>query len=265
VTVRARNLSVTLGGREVLAGVDLTLDAGGWLAVLGPNGAGKSTLLRALAGVLPCGGEVLLNGRPVRRLRSRERARLVAYAPQEPALPPDMTVADYVMLGRTPYIPYLGREGRTDREVTGSVLDRLDLEGLAGRPLAHLSGGERRRVVLARALAQQAPVLLLDEPTTALDLGHQQQVLELVDRLRVADGLTVVTTLHDLGVAGQYADTAVLLAGGHVVAAGAPAEVLGEDLIAATFGARVEVTADAAGRPHVRLLRPGRPPGRSPR
>ncbi|GLW10635.1 iron-dicitrate ABC transporter ATP-binding protein [Microtetraspora sp. NBRC 13810] len=257
-SVVAKGLSVALAEREVLSGVDLTVADGGWLAVVGPNGAGKSTLLKALAGLLAVRGEVLFGDVPAGRLRPRERARLVAYAPQAPALPPDMTVSDYALLGRTPYISYLGRESRGDREVTAGVLERLGLTALAGRRLGQLSGGERQRVVLARALAQQAPVLLLDEPTTALDLGHQQQVLELVDRLRVADGLTVVTTLHDLHLAGQYADAMTILAGGRAVAAGPPAEVLTEGLISAHFGATVKVEAARDGRPAVHLLRPAR-------
>nr|BFE88413.1 hypothetical protein GCM10020093_110140 [Planobispora longispora] len=171
-------------------------------------------------------------------------------------LPADMTVFDYALLGRTPYIPYLGRESRRDREVTASVLERLDLAPFAGRALGRLSGGERQRVVLARALVQQAPVLLLDEPTTALDLGHQQQVLELVDRLRLADGLTVVTTLHDLSLAGQYADSMMLISDGRVAASGSPADVLTEKLIDAHFGARVRITSGPDGRPGVHLERP---------
>ncbi|MEU0517265.1 ABC transporter ATP-binding protein [Streptosporangium sp. NPDC006007] len=254
--VRVKGLSVVLETRAVLSGVEFEVRGGDWLAVIGANGAGKSTLLKAVAGVLPYSGEVLVDGLPARRLRSRDRARLIAYAPQAPALPVDMTVFDYALLGRTPYIAYLGRESRGDREVTGSVLERLDLSSFASRALGRLSGGERQRVVLARALTQQAPVLLLDEPTTALDLGHQQQVLELVDRLRLADGLTVVTTLHDLSLAGQYADSMMLIARGRVAASGAPAEVLTEELIGRHFDARVRVAVGVGGRPEVHLERP---------
>ncbi|MDF5755709.1 ABC transporter ATP-binding protein [Spongiactinospora sp. TRM90649] len=253
--ISVTDLTVTLDGRQVLGGVDLAVARGGWLAVIGPNGAGKSTLLRALAGVLAGRGEILLDGEPATGLTPRGRARLVAFAPQTPALPPDMTVFDYALLGRTPYISYLGRESRSDREVTEGVLERLDLGAFAARRLGHLSGGERQRVVIARALVQQAPVLLLDEPTTALDLGHQQQVLELVDRLRLADRLTVISTLHDLSVAGQYADTMTLLADGASVASGTPAQVLTEELIAAHFGANVKVEAGPDGRPQVHLMR----------
>ena len=135
------------------------------------------------------------------------------------------------------------------------MLDRLDLTPFAARRLGELSGGERQRVVLARALVQQAPVLLLDEPTTALDLGHQQQVLELVDRLRLADELTVVTTLHDLTVAGQYADHLLLLAAGRAVACGEPAQVLTVPLVSGHFDARVMIEPGPGGRPVVHLVR----------
>ncbi|GAA2211036.1 ABC transporter ATP-binding protein [Nonomuraea monospora] len=255
--ISASGLSVRLGERDVLDGVNLEVRRGEWVGVIGPNGAGKSTLLKALMGLVAHRGGVLLDSRPSGGLKPRERARLLAYAPQTPALPPDMSVFDYALLGRTPYIPYLGRESRHDREVTRSVLERLDLTALAGRRVGELSGGERQRVVLARALAQEAPALLLDEPTTALDLGHQQQVLELVDRLRRTDGLTVVTTLHDLTVAGLYADSLLLLTGGRAVASGEPAQVLTEELVGRHFDAHVKIEPGPDGRPVVHLVRGG--------
>ncbi|MFC4119240.1 ABC transporter ATP-binding protein [Nonomuraea zeae] len=253
--IRTSALSVRLGERDVVDAVDLQVRAGEWLAIIGPNGAGKSTLLKAVMGLVTHRGEVAVDSRPAAGLKPRERARLLAYAPQAPALPPDMTVFDYALLGRTPYIPYLGRESGHDREVTASVIERLDLTALAMRRVGELSGGERQRVVLARALAQQAPVLLLDEPTTALDLGHQQQVLELVDRLRRADGLTVVTTLHDLTVAGLYADSLLLLAEGRAVASGRPGQVLTEELVGRHFDAHVKIEPGPDGRPVVHLVR----------
>jgi iron complex transport system ATP-binding protein len=253
--IRGAGVSVRLGEREVLSEVDLRVSRGEWLAVIGPNGAGKSTLLKAMMGIVDHTGSLLVTGAPAAALKPRARARLLAYAPQAPALPPDMTVFDYALLGRTPYIPYFGRESRHDREIVGAVLERLDLGDFASRRVGSLSGGERQRVVLARALAQQAPVLVLDEPTTALDLGHQQQVLELVDRLRRADGLTVVTTLHDLTVAGQYADALLLLARGQAVAHGAPAQVLTETLVGTHFDAHVRVEPGPDGRPVVHLVR----------
>jgi iron complex transport system ATP-binding protein len=256
VTVAVRGLDVSLGGRPVLRNVSLEVPGGSWTAVIGPNGAGKSTLLRAVLGLLPCAGEIAVAGADLAAMKPRQRARLVAYAPQSPNLPVGMTVFDYTLLGRSPYIPHLGRESARDRAVAREVLDRLDLAGLADRPLDHLSGGERQRVVLARALAQQTSVLLLDEPTTALDIGHQQQVMELIDQLRLSDGLTVVTTIHDLTLAGQYADALVLLSGGRVAAAGTPGEVLTRAAIQEHFDARVHVLSGPDGRPLLSLERP---------
>ena len=242
--LRARGLAVALGGAPVLAGVSLDVPAGTWLTVVGPNGAGKSTLLRALAGLVPARGTVELGGRSSSGLRRREWARRVAFVPQDPVVPPGMSVAAYVLLGRTPHLGPLGREGAADLAVVARTLDQLDLTAFADRPLDTLSGGERQRAMVARALAQEAPVLLLDEPTTALDVGHQQDVLELVDRLRRDHELTVVSTMHDLTLAGQYADRLLLLDRGEVVVTGPPDEVLTQENLARFYGARVRVLVD---------------------
>jgi iron complex transport system ATP-binding protein len=239
--VEVVGLRVALDGNLVLRGVDLTVAAGEWVTVIGPNGAGKSTLLRAVGGLLPAPGTIRLHGTPSDRLARRDRARVVATVAQSPVVPPGMAVLDYVLLGRTPYIPPLGRESAADFAAAYDVLDRLDLAGLTDRELATLSGGERQRVFLARALAQGARLLLLDEPTSALDIGHQQEVLELVDQLRRDRGLTVLATMHDLSVAGEYADRLVLLDAGRVVADGPPREVLTEELLAVHYRARVRV------------------------
>jgi len=244
--IETRDLWVRFGAVAAVRGLSFRAEPGGWTALIGPNGAGKTSALRALAGLAAYEGEVLHDGRDVRRLGRRAVARLVAFVPQKPETPPALTVAEYVLLGRTPHIPYLGGESRHDREAAASALRRLELERFAERPLGSLSGGELQRAVLARALAQEAPVLLLDEPTTALDLGRQQLVLELVDALR-SDGLTVVTTMHDLTLAGQYAERLILLDEGSVVADGAAAEVLSAPNVAAHYGANVRVVEDDAG------------------
>lgn len=173
--IEVRDLHVTLGGATILAGVDLTVSTGEWVTVIGPNGAGKSTLLRAVGGLLATGSAVAISGTPLRSMRPRERARVVATVAQSPAVPAGMSVLDYVLLGRTPYIPPLGRESAADLAVVHEVLDRLDLAAFHGRELATLSGGERQRVFLARALAQGATLLLLDEPTSALDIGPSRR------------------------------------------------------------------------------------------
>ncbi len=239
--IQVTGLRITLGGARILDGVDLTVGSGEWVTVIGPNGAGKSTLLRAIGGLLPDAGSVSLLGTPSARLRRRERARVVATVAQSPVVPPGMTVFDYVLLGRTPYIPPLGRESAADLAAVRDVLARLALTTFADRLLTTLSGGERQRAFLARALVQGATLLLLDEPTSALDIGHQQEVLDLVDELRREQGLTVLATMHDLAIAGGYADRLVMLANGRVVASGSPTEVLTEELLATHYRARVRV------------------------
>ena len=239
--ISCRSVTARYNGSPVLAGVDLTVEAGEWLAVIGPNGAGKTTLLRTLAGVMDFGGQVMIGSDPLPRLRRREVAARLAVVPQSPVVPDGVTVFDYVLLGRTPYIPYWRTEGAGDRRRVAEVLDRLDLLSFSSRSVTALSGGERQRAVLARALAQDAGVLLLDEPTTALDLGHQQQVMELVDELRSEHELAVICTMHDLTFAAQFADRVMLLVDGRVVADGDPRSVVRADHVARYFGADVEV------------------------
>jgi iron complex transport system ATP-binding protein len=234
-------LRVRLDRALIVDGVDLEVATGEWVTIIGPNGAGKSTALRAIGGLLPFAGVVTLNGIAVEKLHRRERARTIATVTQSPVVPPAMHVFDYVMLGRTPYIAPLGRESVADLEAVDEVLTALDLAQFAGRRLDTLSGGERQRVFLARALTQGARILLLDEPTAALDIGHQQEVLELVDRLRVERGLTVLATMHDLSTAGEYAERMVLLAAGQVVAAGSPREVLTATNLAEHYRVRARV------------------------
>ncbi len=258
-SLTAADIRVTLDGTVPVDGVSLEVETGGWLGVIGPNGAGKSTLLKALARLLPYQGTVTLDPPPDGPKR-RDLARVLAYVAQQPAMPPDVSVRDYVLLGRTPYVGYLGSPGRFDREIADGALARLELESLARRRLGTLSGGERQQVALARALAQQPRILLLDEPTSALDLGHQQQVLEMVDELRLAEGLTVISTLHDLTAAAQYADRLVLLDRGRVAAAGTPAEVLSVSRIREVYRALVSVTTDISGRPVPTPVRPRRGP-----
>jgi iron complex transport system ATP-binding protein len=240
-------LTAAYGRAVVLDQVRTTVEPGGWLAVIGPNGSGKSTLLRCVLGLHPHGGLVRLDGVLTAGMPRRERARQVAYAPQLPVLPEGISTRDYVLLGRTPHRPLLAAPRAVDRRVAADVMDRLEIGALADRPLRTLSGGEQQRAVLARALAQQPRVLLLDEPTSSLDLGHAQQVLDLVDGLRRQDGLTVLSTLHDLTLAGQYADRLALLSAGRVVAEGSPTEVLTTAALQTYYGARAQVVEGPNG------------------
>jgi len=261
-------VSVAYGsGPRVVDALTEQVASGEWLGLIGPNGAGKSSVLRAIAGLLDHDGRIMVDGRPTASLRRRDLARAVAYVPQQPVLPSDMTVVDYVLLGRTAYIGYFGVEGRRDRAICTDLIERLELADFASRRLGTLSGGELQRLVLARALAQEAPILLLDEPTSALDIGHQQQALELVDRLRRDHGLTVLSAMHDLTLASQFADRLLLLQRGVVVARGAASDVLTESNIATHYGAVVRVLRDDDGRVVVVPMRPGGaaspPPGAS--
>lgn len=235
VALSCRDVRVSFRDTEVLCGIDLELGIGEWLGVIGPNGAGKSTLLRSIIGLTDYLGAVILGNRRV------PNAVHVALVPQSPVLPMGMTVAEYVLLGRTAHLGWLARESRADREIVSSVLRRLDLTAFADRFVSTLSGGEAQQVVVARALAQQCPVLLLDEPTSALDVGHQVSVLELVDDLRRTEGLSVLAAMHDLSAAGRFADRLILIDHGRIVAQGAPAEVLNADLLSAVYGTPLTV------------------------
>ena len=220
---------------------------GEWLGLIGPNGAGKSTLLRAVVGLAAHQGSITIDGTALNGRSRRELSQAVALVPQDPQIPQQMRVADYLLLGRNPYISYLGTERRHDLDVVAEVADLLDLTDFLGRALGTLSGGELQRVVLSRALAQEAPLLLLDEPTSALDVGHQQQVLELVEDLRHERGLTVVAAMHDLTLAGQFADRLLLMSNGRAVASGTATEVLTEHTISEHYGASVRVVHDDSG------------------
>ena len=249
------NLSVALSGSVVLEGISTRVERGSWLCLVGPNGAGKTTFLRAVVGLVRHEGEIRIDGRR-RAAAGRAAARLVAYVPQRPVLPPAMTVADYVLLGRSPHQGLFGAETAADRRAAALAMERLDLFELAGRPLGAVSGGEAQRAVLARALAQEAPVLAMDEPTASLDLGHAQAVLELADQLRRERGLAVLSALHDLTLAGQYAERLLLLAGGRPVASGPPGMVMTEANLRRVFGASVRVT-DGPDGVTIAPVRPG--------
>jgi iron complex transport system ATP-binding protein len=241
------DVSVAYGRTTVLDAISFAVAEGEWVGLIGPNGAGKTTLLRAVAGLIPSTGSVLLDGSPLSGAHRRQRARSIAVVPQYPVTPAWMTVSEYVLLGRTPHLSVLAREGRHDLEVAAETIERLDLEAFRDRRLGTLSGGERQRVVVARALVQEAKVILLDEPTASLDIGHQQQALELLDVLRGEKGLTLVAAMHDLTLAAQYVDRMVLLRRGTIVADGVPELVLTQALLSKHYEASVDVLEHDGG------------------
>lgn len=244
-TLRARDVAVSYGRSKVIDGIDLTVRDGAFTALLGPNGSGKSTLLRAFAGMQRlAGGSMELDGRAIARQPVRDVARRIAVLPQGPSTPEGLTVRGLVEQGRYPHRSLFGRWGDDDGRAVARALDLTSLNDLAERPLETLSGGQRQRAWIAMTLAQDSGILLLDEPTTFLDLAHQIDLLDLVATLVRERGKTVVAVLHDLNQAARYADWIVLLKDGRIAAEGAPAAVLTQEAVLQVFEVPCRIVPD---------------------
>ena len=244
---RALRYAYDAGSPAVLDGVDLRIDRGELVGLVGPNGAGKSTLLKVLLGLLPpSAGTITLSGEPLASLPRRRVARLAAFVPQGFESSFAFRVREMVAMGRTPWLGRFQPEGPEDRRIIDEALAAADVADLAERPFPELSGGERQRVLLARAFAQTTPVLLLDEPTSSLDLKHAYELLALV-RERVRGGAAAVVALHDLSLSARFCDRLVVLHGRGVAADGPPARVLTSELMARAFGVRARVRTTDAG------------------
>ncbi|SMH49979.1 iron complex transport system ATP-binding protein [Rathayibacter oskolensis] len=244
-TLTAENLTLGYGDRTVVDGLDLAVPPGLITAIVGANACGKSTLLRSMSRLLaPRAGTVLLDGKEVHRTPAKQLARTLGLLPQSPIAPEGITVADLVGRGRHPHQGLLSRWSAHDDEAVATALDATDTASLADRSVDELSGGQRQRAWIAMALAQETDLLLLDEPTTFLDVSHQIEVLDLLVDLNRTRGTTVVMVLHDLNLAARYADHLVALAGGVVHASGTPAEVLTEETVLAVFGLDSRIITD---------------------
>lgn len=244
-------LSAGYGDRTILDGLDLSILPGRITSIVGANACGKSTLLRTMSRLLsPSRGRVLLDGKSVHRSPTRELARTLGLLPQSPIAPEGITVADLVSRGRHPHHGLMSRWSRHDDEAVANALDVTRTAELADRAVDELSGGQRQRVWIAMALAQETEVLLLDEPTTFLDVSHQVEVLDLLTDLNHGRGITIVMVLHDLNLAARYSDELVAMAGGRLHAHGRPEAVLTEDTIERVFGLRSRVMPDPiSGKP----------------
>lgn len=244
--LEAQNISVGYGKQEpVVSDVSLKLMGGEIMVLVGPNGSGKSTILRALAAsLLPGSGQVCLDGKPLGRYSKKILAREIAYLPQSPLVPDDFTVRDLVSYGRNPHLKWNGCMTKEDWLIVDEAIERTRLEDLQYRFIASLSGGERQRAWLALALVQKAKILLLDEPTTFLDITYQFDVLELVGELNKSLGLSAVMVLHDLNQAIRYGHSITVLNEGKIVANGPPAKVITTDLLASVFKIRTEIIQD---------------------
>lgn len=242
--LEARGVEVEIGGTKILRGADLSLDRGELVAVVGPNGAGKSTLVRAVSGLQPySAGDVRWSGRILPGLRGRELSRLRAFVPQRMPVPAGVLVREAVTIGRSSHLKPLRRLQGADREAIGAAIERAGVTAFAERPLTTLSGGELQRVQIAIGLAQEAPVLIADEPTSQLDLGAAVGIATLLRRL-ADEGLAVLLVVHDLALASAVADRVVVVSEGRTVATGAPAEVLTRERLAETWGADARLTAE---------------------
>jgi len=261
--LKIEGLSVSYRSRRVLHNISLEVNSGEVVALIGPNGAGKSTLVRAISGVIPVeSGSIQSNAlsRSLVNLLSlspMQRARSLAVVPQAASLPPAFSVWETVLMGRTPYLNFLGQVSAKDEAIARLALQRVDALDLSGRRVGELSGGEQQRVLLARALAQSTPILLLDEPTSNLDLHYQVSFMEAVSALAHQDNLAVLVALHDLNLAARYANRVALLVDGKIKAAGTPRQVLTPELISMAYHLPVQVI------PHpfadVPLVIPGNP------
>lgn len=239
-----QGLSVGYQHRLVLQDIDMEVQAGELVAVIGPNGAGKSSLLKAVSGFLPAtAGKVLVDGKQVNRLDAATRARMLSVVPQAHSLPSDFQVFQTVLLGRTPYLGWLGQAGAKDYALVEKAMMQTDTLHLGDRLMGELSGGEQQRVLLARALAQAAPVMLLDEPTNHLDIRHQTEFLTLMRRLAKENGLTVLAALHDLNLTALYADRVAILSRGWLKALGTPEQVFTDEILSDVYGTSLRVVS----------------------
>ena len=240
--LKIEGLSVSYGPRRVLHAISLDVQKGEVLALIGPNGAGKSTLVRAASGVIPIkAGKVGANGDDLLALPVMRRARYLAVVPQALSIPPAFSVWETVLLGRTPYLNFLGQVSSKDEEIARLALQKVDALELMDRRMGELSGGEQQRILLARALAQSTPILLLDEPTVHLDLQYQVALMEIIHSLAYTENLAVLIALHDLNLAARYADRVALLVAGEIKAAGSPRQVLTPEIISAAYHLPVHV------------------------
>ncbi len=256
ISLQIRQVDFSYLDGQVLHNINLSIEAGEMVGLLGPNGSGKTTLIKLASGVLkPSQGEIRLDGHKLSQLSRKSIARSMAVVPQQFHIPFAFTATEVVMLGRIPFLRAFAEESEVDRRSVTNALELVGISELRERRFDELSGGERQKVILAMALAQQPKLLLLDEPIVHLDISHQVEILELIRRLNVEQGLTVIAAMHDLNLASLYFDRLILLKEGSVSADGAPAQVLTEARIEEVFSASVRVEPHpATGVPHIVVM-----------
>jgi iron complex transport system ATP-binding protein len=244
VMLKINNLSVFYGDRQILYDIQLEVESGEIVVLLGPNGAGKSTLIRSISGVIPIRkGNIFVDQKDVTSLSTMERARHISVVPQAVSIPPAFTVWETVLLGRTPYLNFLGQTSAKDEAIARQALEQVDVLHLIEKRMNEISGGEQQRVLLARTLAQDTPILLMDEPTTHLDISHQVDLLKLITNQAREKNLTVLIALHDLNLASMFADRIAIVQNGLLCVAGTPRETLTSEIINSVYNVPVQVVS----------------------
>lgn len=249
------NISAGYDGELVLRDVSMEAQTGRFIGLIGPNGSGKTTLLRVISGILaPKAGRVFLQGTKLEKISRRNLARTLTCLSQDISLDLSFTVRQITLMGRTPYLSKIAKETRKDFEIADRAMELADVLHLADRPITAISGGERQRALIAMCLAQQPKVLLLDEPTSHLDIAHQLSALDLIRKLNRRNGMTVVAVFHDLNLAAEYCDKLFVLYSGGIEVSGPPDKVLTSDMISKVYGAKVRTCRNSAsGKPHIML------------
>jgi iron complex transport system ATP-binding protein len=244
ITLRFERATIGYGDIPVLNDISLEVNPGEVLGIVGPNGVGKSTLVKGASGILtPINGRIRVDGKEISELSPPDRARLIAVVPQATKLPEAFTARDVVLMGRTPYLGWLDREGESDHRIAVQTMARTNTTSFSDRKIGELSGGDQQRLLIARALTQTPSVLLLDEPTAHLDLRHQDEILNLIHSLAKEEGLTVLITLHDLNLVARFADRVALLSNGRVQKLGKPEQVLTPEELTSVYGMEIHVTS----------------------